>query len=771
MLKERKDLQPKRKKHRMGRFFVCLLAVLLLSGCAVQMAGSGVVSKTGTTKVILSAGEQSGPANAAQVIDAPTPVGERVSTASYELTKDEQTQGQLGAPERHKTLTENLDENGVWNGSYTLTLDVTGKVLEQKVCNKADVIVVFDTSFSMDTSRLNTARSALQTLARQLYENNTEEDPDTVTMSLIPFSTSVGTVSTGMETMSEFEDALAQLPYRGSGGTNWEAALQAADAVPVREDADPYVIFVSDGNPTFHVTDGGYNDYNPRYGQYGTGMETPTNISRCYEQAKDDARQIVLNGKEFYAVSVFGDISRMQDIVNYAYGGSVDGHYYASQDEQAILAAFSDIVTNIITEYSYTNVLLFDEMSSLASVAETNGTLDFTYYKNGEVWTDAPPAAYDPETGIIWDLSGEGKLAAETTYSISFTVWPDQNALDDITDFLNGTKPYDPEAYPDIILNDDGSFSVYSNAAGGVTYTETETVNGEQTEGPPQTVEYERPVMVGCNAVMRVRKEWADPDPSYRPKDENGNLLPVVLTVLRDGKPFAELTLSEQNGWESEIYIVPGLICSDVSADPINAGHDYTVSEQGIAPGYELIGETIHPMLTDGVLVYGGNGDSILTAVNRLKGSLRIRKQDPEGTPLPQVTFRLTSENGETTELTTDETGTATFADLADGSYTLTEIAAAEGYALPEMSWAVTVENGAVTLTGNPALTGDLIFEDGLWTVIVRNRRIEVLPATGGRGNVYPTMLGIVLMLLAAAVILCREDRDRKYGEQKGKSL
>ncbi len=881
------------------RGLICLVAVCVLivgGGCAVTSE-----LESGIEKIVSSSRGEEHAAGASRPVpsanDAPTepetaaPAPERTTRGA---TRDEPSGGQLGAPERHKTLTENRDENGVWDGSYTLTLDVTGKMLEQKERKKADVIVIFDTSMSMTSDRINTARSALRTLAQQLYENNTEEEPDTITMSLIPFNTRVGSVSEGMETMAEFETALSRLPSRGTGGTNWEEVLQAADRVSVREDADPYIIFVSDGNPTFHVTDGGYNNYNPRYGLYGTGMEMEPNITYCYEQAKDDARQIVLNGKEFFAVSVFGNISRMQDIVNYAYGGSVEGHYYSSQDGAAIQAAFADIVTGITREWSYTNVVLFDEMSSLAGVLDNNGTPDFTYYKNGEVWADAPPATYDPQSGIVWDLSSEGKLAAETTYSVSFTVWPDQNALDDITDFMNGTKPYDPETYPDIIQNDDGSYSVYSNASGGITYTETETVDGEEIPGPTQTVEYERPVMTASGAVIRIRKQWEDDlDPSQRPTDENGVTLPVTLTILRDGEPFAEVTLSDDNGWEQELYIAPGLISTDISEDPLNAGHDYTVSEEGIDPRYELVSETIHPMLVNGALGYGGDGDGVLAATNRLKGGVRIRKivenaahypdesfsfilsltsaagepladtqegyilyrdgttsepiavrdgdtitlkagetfeiprlpagtvytvredesampegfylsdvlgeeilvdfsvsdvirgnemseavfknrwrptlrickEDPDGQVIPGVVFRLTPEDGGGEEQTTDINGVASFTDLPDGGYTLTETVTAQGYALPEESWIVTVTDGEITIGGNASLTGELTCGDGIWSVTVKNGRIAVLPAAGGRGIKYLTIIGAWMMLLAAGVI-CLVYRDKNKVEK-----
>jgi Mg-chelatase subunit ChlD len=46
---------------------------------------------------------------------------------------------------------------------------------------------------------------------------------------------------------------------RAEGGTNWEDALQTASTVTFDGDGDAtYVIFVSDGNPTFRNTKGDY---------------------------------------------------------------------------------------------------------------------------------------------------------------------------------------------------------------------------------------------------------------------------------------------------------------------------------------------------------------------------------------------------------------------------------------------------------------------------------------------------------------------------------
>ena len=56
------------------------------------------------------------------------------------------------------------------------------------------------------------------------------------------------------------------------GGTNWEDGLtKAQDALKDSTATNKYVIFLSDGDPTFRNTRNGYNDYNTTYGVYRTG--------------------------------------------------------------------------------------------------------------------------------------------------------------------------------------------------------------------------------------------------------------------------------------------------------------------------------------------------------------------------------------------------------------------------------------------------------------------------------------------------------------------
>jgi hypothetical protein len=185
-------------------------------------------------------------------------------------------------------------------------------------------------------------------------------------------------------------------------------------------------------------------------------------IERCYTQAKDEAKQMVDEGLILYSVGLFNerdDMVRMNYITNYAYTGfdnayrQFDGpeqissyYYHYADDTSAINDVFADIIEDISKSFAYKNVEISDTMSSSTktSLSIAGHADDFVYYKNdknGQLveWAPevvpgdggAPHAVFDEATGSVsWDLSGIGRLENDMKYTVSFTVWPNQDAYD-----------------------------------------------------------------------------------------------------------------------------------------------------------------------------------------------------------------------------------------------------------------------------------------------------------------------------------------------------
>lgn len=102
----------------------------------------------------------------------------------------------LDAPAHTKTLTPNGD------GTYKLSLSVTGKSQASVEKPRANVVVVFDKSNSMDKmssgqSRLSIAQEAVNSLTDELMSSNSSDDPNRVQMSLVTFDSTANKIDFG----------------------------------------------------------------------------------------------------------------------------------------------------------------------------------------------------------------------------------------------------------------------------------------------------------------------------------------------------------------------------------------------------------------------------------------------------------------------------------------------------------------------------------------------------------------------------------------------
>ena len=659
------------------------------------------------------------------------------------------------APKRSKTLTDNGD------GTYTLTLSVTGRSSQSDDSTKANVVVIYDTSGSMkypepsteygrygynvstnsmvqlyycsnynwqgncnqmsqvgnsdnhDTvyyqnnygqyqsydgprystttitkTRSSVAASALKSLGNKLLDFNGKNGAanDMVEIAFIDFATTVNTSTThtspttSKTTFSNWVDAAK--PKDGiNGGTNWEAALNAANNVNFQDNDTTYVIFVSDGNPTFRTTrhcsgwncsDSDDNDDAPN-GVHGSGNSDPQGWNLSDAQAV--ASTIVNAGKKLYSVGVFGDATNMQNLNSQAI-------YKDATDQEALEAAFDDIAQAITNSLSLTGLSFDDGITAMTSV-DIEGTADgFTYTKNGDTWTNAPEAKYQ-NGKVTWDL-GDTLLGDGETATVSFVVYPSQEALDLVADLNNGIeREYDESQ---IIKTPSGKYTLKTNTDyPTLTYqtVTTTTVNGvpTTTTSDPQTVTITNPDPVGLyTEEIELQKLWED---SLDPKQRAEEVGDIYLQLYVDGEEYSDLpnytadgikiTNQEGDTWTSgNIFIAPGLMVSEghpaynehahngvITMNGkkyaiLNTGHEYKFGEKDINSHFELTNYIYHPMLVDGVLMnvtFTMDGDKIvgvesakemssISATNTIKGGVNIEKKvvDENNNPVTDLT-------------------------------------------------------------------------------------------------------------------------------------
>ncbi|MCQ2546816.1 MAG: VWA domain-containing protein, partial [Clostridia bacterium] len=523
---------------------------------------------------------------------------------------------------------------------------------------------------SSTKTRLAIAKECVNELASELLANN----DDRIRMSLVRFSLEGEVISfAGKQYTSDINQYKTAVNNISSTyGTNWESALKKAGEVTTREDAEKYVIFVSDGNPTLRDSQGPWGESMRSDGKYGNLSESDTNVSHCYDTAVDYAKALTNDDNEhFYGIGIFGNIDRMKLLVKDAYGTDrpeSESNYYSSKDREALEEAFADIVNQISNAASYTDVEINDQITSMTSAlikAEADeGSFRYTRsggaYGTGEEWTgnNVPQANYDKNTGAVtWDL-GDMELEAQVTYTVSFKVWPSQEAYDLVADLMNGKIEYSDlsEAQSaQIVKLKNGGYGLKTNIEATTDYTQilTRTTDvkpegfvegGEADDGytyhensdgtytgtkltDPATVTMPDPdPMPLTGTTMTVKKNWV---PESAAASETGS---VYFDLMKKSEKAGEadsvvlenIKLKGPN-WEETVHIAPGL---KVNGEVLEAGHDYYLKEKSTGYRYEFNSTECHPMLVDSATqVTNPDGSACaLTGTNTQRSDLEVKK-------------------------------------------------------------------------------------------------------------------------------------------------
>lgn len=338
------------------------------------------------------------------------------------------------APEHHKTIKDNGD------GTYDLTLSVTGDTEQSSSAKPVDVVFVVDVSSSMNDkvsgwrgkSRMKAAHDAVEALANELLTG--ENANKQIQVSVVTFGTNAQ-VATGFT--SDPSVVANAVPERAkeNQGTNWEDGLKLANAqTSGREGAEKHIVFLSDGNPTYRVSPMGYSrwdeinllspDHKVNDNLYGLGS-SDTDDGRCYAAAKAEANR--RNGANMFVVSVAKDADKMQSFATDTTGTFLDG---TTADNLA--SAFSQIGQVITKTAGYKDVKIVDALSQWVEGTAVDGTVEnVRYAKDGQAWATAPQVTVTAGA-VTWDLSSAGELEKGVTYSMTFTVRPNAAARADV---------------------------------------------------------------------------------------------------------------------------------------------------------------------------------------------------------------------------------------------------------------------------------------------------------------------------------------------------
>ncbi len=674
----------------------------------------------------------------------------------------------LDAPVHSKSAHKNDD------GTIDITLNVTGNSVQHSETSQADVIVVMDLSASMDEeadngTRLDVAKSAVDSLATQLLANNTTAHPDAVHLSLVTFGSYASTPIKGTNRLSTFENTVDNLSAYSSdarlgvGGTNWEDALDEANSVETRSGASKYIIFVSDGNPTFRNTYGTYNwrydsEFNERnvngHTIYGSGNSDHSGMN--YKYASQKASTITGSGTTLFSVGVFGDATNMQNLAKAA-----NSKYYDATDSTALNTAFNDIVKTITTDVSYKDVSISDPIKTSAVEfcmpdGTSNGETQFTYKKNGQEWAGAPTASIVGNS-VNWDLSKIGNLESGVTYSVSFKVRLKQEAYDAAA---AGDTTFD--AY-DAAASTDGTYQVFTNDNGTLSYKViTSSSDGTTSTSKTKTADYDNQHVEVPVSTLHVRKIWT----------QNGAAKPTSLTVnvMRDKESgvYRTVTLNEGNNWAADVKVAAG-----------PTGHTYRVEEDmsGLSGWEPSIDKQPVPFvslapMSDSVVLTNTYKTGTLTLTKNVKGNAANTNEE--------FTFTLTCEAlaGKTYgDFQFNDKGVATVTlkngDTKSGIYIPdgSQIAISETTETPhaENETYVSVTENGVSV-GNKQKTKDYTATIGYQktTGVTYTNQSQIVPDTGL--DISTTSQGVLLGVAAAgAATLAAAAIRKNHGERKEK--
>ena len=381
------------------------------------------------------------------------------------------------APEHTMTPTDTLVDNG--DGTYDVTLSVTGATEENETPKPIDIIYVVDTSLSMSNgingigsaSRVKASRDAIAAAATKLLTTRNGALPENqqVQMAVITFGRKAE-VKQGFTTNSAaVASAVPSSVHTDPGnnaGTNWEAALAKANELSSgRDGAEKYIVFLSDSNPTLRMSPAGYDGILPDGrnpdGTYGSMVDDA--YGRNYSSALLEAQN--RGNASLHIVSLAKDAGKMNDLANDTGSEFVDGTLPSN-----LTAAVGQINTTTKKTAGYKNVELVDQLSDYAEfvTAEDGSVGNLRYTKGGANWAEAPAATIEGSK-LTWSL-GNNALENGVTYSVTFTIRPSAQALAEVA--ASGQAQ---------------NFAVNATNGALVNYTTVVMTDGVEAASTPQT--------------------------------------------------------------------------------------------------------------------------------------------------------------------------------------------------------------------------------------------------------------------------------------------
>ena len=482
-------------------------------------------------------------------------------------------------PSNNKSI---VKTDGGDDDQYTLYLTASGDSTSSTVTavTPADIVLVMDKSRSMKGERDSNAQEAANKLAGKLLtaENSVLPENQQVRMAVVTFSTRAATEQDFTTDVSKINGAVEGNP---EGGTNWEAALKKANGLPGRLGVKKHIIFLSDGDPTYRISDypigcgGSRNPCNPD----DSWRTTPRDVHGAGTEGSDKrygynyaAALAEANKRDgdaaLYVVKTSTEAKKMADFAEQA--GAVDGTAFDGTNPENLTKAFNQIYSTITSSAKIKVFSITDTLSQWVDPVDfpdvTDGA-DITRYvtvTNGDI---TEPMSRYKATYSIDDNSGNrtvtvtfndpNGIVAEKTdvIYVSFKVKPSDAA------YANYAENNE---YPDMGDANTGDASAeqpgyHSNAGAKLNYCVLTEVNNvescERTEA-----EYPRPVVQVKLGKINITKKWSDNADKHTKDSVTVQLQRKAIGAADSvAENVGEITLNADKKWTATVNnLLPG---------------------------------------------------------------------------------------------------------------------------------------------------------------------------------------------------------------------
>lgn len=712
------------------------------------------------------------------------------------------------------------------DGRYPITLEVKTRQEQSSEAAKVDVILVIDRSGSMDdNNRLtNTKKAAKEFVRGFVGADGTVSENHRIGIVTFAKSATINDYDDGWETKyfsgntNEIIEAIDKID--ADGGTNTDAGFTQAKALADSTNNDTYVIFLTDGVPTYHGTStqggGSWSNVTDFNDAVDAALELNSAVDGIYTiglldgattQELDIARTLLASSNSEHQNSDyvttykllysdaetdwFGNVESWKYKWNYeqSYNYS-DGYFEVTESnaETALTAIWTQLAT-IINNQTYGSTGsgwgVTDKMADNTNFLTLEGASINGYQlelsEDGKSLTttiDEKPitvATYDEGTITWWlnDVLAETSIrynhGVDYTYRLTYYVDFDDSGETEFNP-TNETTYVTPKEDPDQLIYPE-KMPFFVNVVGTKADADTSDALG--------------------GATFEVYRDAATKNLIGEcSSDQNGHFafqLGQSDFTLKEDSETEDYTMTV---YLKEVTAPEGYVADDQV-------HAITISVSNVTYATENIDpiQIGTPSATTTVISYTSTGNDDLVSVSNNNLQINYKNESRpdwaivkwnkknhsqlltgarfelykviKGEAEANASYRAESQNGiinSWVDVTTEESINNKL--LPVGIYLLKEAEAPDGYRKSEVEWLITVTETGVTVTAdeNP-VSGptdeekeELGLDDDVIYFAFDNEMAYDLPSTGGPG-IYWYMLGGVLLMMAGSLLVYKKRR------------